>query len=217
MIDTYTLCDLNTWSRKQHYSFYKEFDQPCFNICCELDAQTLYQFCRDRGVSFLNAYLYLAMSVANKVENFRYRMADNEVRIYEQTAISVTQMAEDQTIRFSDIPYSPDFDSFKQQAATAKQEAISNPFMSDTFAEKQAILNTIYMSVIPWISFTSFSHATHGSSGNGIPRIVFGKMKKTDYKIPLSLDVHHALMDGLHAGQFVEDIQSRFDQPERWL
>jgi len=217
MNDTYTLCDLNTWPRKQHYAFYKGFDQPCFNICCELDARALYQYCRDHKVSFLNAYLYLAMSVANKVENFRYRMIDNEVRIYEQTAISVTQLADDQTIRFSDIPYSPNFESYESQAAIAKQNALSNPFMSEDFAQKQAVLNTIYMSVIPWISFSSFSHATHNRSSNGIPRIVFGKMKKDDCRIPLSLDVHHALMDGLHTGRFVEEIQSRFDQPDRWL
>jgi len=217
MTDIYTLCDLKTWSRKQHYSFYKTFDQPYFNICCELDASTLYKYCRAQKVSFLNAYLYLAMSAANEVENFRFRMVENEVRIYEQTAISVTQLAEDQTIRFCDIPYSSSFKDFAQKSSKAKQHAISNPFMSDTFAETQAIMNTIYMSVIPWVSFTSFSHASHDRNSNGIPRIVFGKMKKNDYKLPLSVDVHHALIDGLHVGQFVEDIQSRFDQPERWL
>jgi len=217
MIDTYTLCDLNTWARKQHYSFYREFDQPYFNICCELDASTLYKYCRDRDLSFLNSYLYLTMSAANEVENFRFRMVEDEVRIYQQTAISVTQLAEDQTIRFSDIPYSSNFEDFSQKSLQAKKHATSRPFMSDTFTETQAILNTIYMSVIPWISFTSFSHATHGGGNNGIPRIVIGKMKKDDYKMPLSLDVHHALVDGLHVGQFVQDIQSRFDQPERWL
>ncbi len=213
MNSSYSLLDLDTWKRRQHFDFYLQYDQPCFNMCVDLDASLAHAYCRENNIAFSQAYLYATMCAANHIENFRYRIAEDGVRVYEEVAISVTQLAQDETIRFSDIEHTQGFRQFIQTAEHAKQKAISKDFMTEEFSANQAVLNTMYMSVIPWLSFTSFAHATFKGSPNGIPKIVFGKMRAKDKSLPLSIEVHHALMDGLQVGRFVEHIQNILNEP----
>ena len=62
--------------------------------------------------------------------------------------------------------------------------------------------------MIPWISFTSFTHARKPAKEDSVPKIVFGKYtKKNDsVKMPVSVEVHHSLMDGIHVGKFFEQF-----------
>jgi chloramphenicol O-acetyltransferase type A len=212
--ETYTLLDMQSWPRKQHFEFYKTFAQPFFQIGCDLDAKVVYHYCKENSLPFFDAYLFLTMKTINQLEPFRRRVVDDEVRIYQKVMISVAVMAPDETFRFCDIPYAEDFRAFSANFKAAKDKAISEPFFNDSFAANQANKGTVYMSVIPWVSFTSFNHASHSNDPTGIPRMVFGKMRKSDYSMPFTLDAHHALVDGLHVGQFIEVLQGYFDKPE---
>ena len=214
MKETYTLLDMQSWPRKQHFEFYKTFAQPFFQIGCDLNAKALFNFCKEKNLSFFDAYLFLTMKTINQLEPFCCRVVDDQVRVYQNVMISVAVMAPDQTFRFCDIPYADDFAQFCANFKAAKDKAISEPFFSETFAANQANKGTVYMSVIPWVSFTSFNHASHSNDPTGIPRIVFGKMRKTDYSMPFAIDAHHAGVDGLHVGQFIEVLQGYFDKPD---
>ncbi len=213
MKETYALLDMKSWPRSQHFEFYKAFAQPFFQIGCDLNAKALFSYCKTNNLPFFDAYLYLTMKTINQLEPFRYRVAGDEVRIYENVMISVAVMAADQTFRFCDIPYADNFVQFSANFKAAKDKAISELFFNDTFATNQANKGTVYMSVIPWVSFTSFNHASHSNDPSGIPRMVFGKMRKSDYTMPFTLDAHHAVVDGLHVGQFIEVLQGYFDEP----
>ena len=69
--------------------------------------------------------------------------------------------------------------------------------------------DVIYHSIIPWVPFTSFSNARKKGQGDDIPRIVFGKYFNSEQKLmlPVSVEVHHALMDGFHVGQYFNSLQ----------
>jgi len=77
-------------------------------------------------------------------------------------------------------------------------------------------LDIIHYSIIPWISFTSFSHPRNYGTNDSIPKIVFGKyyQEKDHFKIPISIEVHHALMDGYHLGQYLYHLQAFLDKPD---
>ena len=51
-------------------------------------------------------------------------------------------------------------------------------------------------------------------SKTAFPKITFGKMIQhgDQLSMPVSIHVHHALMDGYHAGQFVELFQDAMSQ-----
>jgi cytochrome d ubiquinol oxidase subunit II len=73
----------------------------------------------------------------------------------------------------------------------------------------------VYHSVIPWVSFTSISHARDSRRQSGIPKVTFGKYREAGGRVlmPVSVEVHHALMDGLHVGRFFERLEGYFKDP----
>lgn len=213
MPEKYSLLDLNTWPRKQHFEFYQTFSQPYFQIGMDLNASTLAHFCKEQQLSFFSAYLFLTQQAINKIAPFCQRIVDGEVRVYENVSVSMTVMADDQTIRFCRVPYADNFEVFDHQFKQAKAEAIAKPFLSNPDLVDGNNKATVYMSVIPWISFTGYSHAIHAHDTFGIPRLVFGKARDEDGKMPLTVDAHHALVDGLHVAQLVEQLQHDFDHP----
>ena len=83
-----------------------------------------------------------------------------------------------------------------------------------TFDVESDRIDLIYYSVIPWISFTSFKHAGRLDNRQTVPRIVFGKIfdEGNDKKMPLSVEVHHAMMDGFHVGKYFNLFQEKIDK-----
>jgi chloramphenicol O-acetyltransferase type A len=65
------------------------------------------------------------------------------------------------------------------------------------------------------VPFTSFSHARRWGTEDAVPKIVFGKHREIGGRrhMPVSVEVHHALVDGLHVGRFYEAFQARLDTP----
>jgi chloramphenicol O-acetyltransferase type A len=51
---------------------------------------------------------------------------------------------------------------------------------------------------------------------DSVPRFAWRKLFEDDesLKIPLSVQAHHALVDGLHMGRYYEKVQQYFQQPE---
>ena len=77
----------------------------------------------------------------------------------------------------------------------------------------------LYLSSMPWVSFSSLQHAMHCDPADSVPRIAWGKFYEEGGKVwlPLSVQAHHALGDGRHAGRYFEKIQHLLSQPEQFL
>ena len=82
-----------------------------------------------------------------------------------------------------------------------------------TFDVETDRVDLIYYSAIPWISFTSFKHASRQNNRQTVPRMVFGGMFEDGpkRKMPFSVEVHHALVDGIHVGKFYKLFQAKLD------
>ena len=70
-----------------------------------------------------------------------------------------------------------------------------------------------------WVSFTSFMHALDLASVDSVPRFAWGKFFEEGalLKMPLSVQVHHALMDGIHVGRFYAKVQDYLYEPDSIL
>ncbi len=71
------------------------------------------------------------------------------------------------------------------------------------------------MTAIPWISFTGFMHPLPTLPADSIPRLAWGRFSDSAEGItmPLSVQGHHALIDGLHVGRYYETVQAYLDEP----
>jgi len=212
---SYSTIDLANWKRSEHFKFYAGATQPWFNICANLEATVLFETCKTNNFSFFHAYLYLSQVAINQHQAFKRRIVGDELRVYNNISISCAVLADDQTMRFCDMPYIEGFREFSKQVALVEQRVKSTPFMAAQFIGQEMAHDVVHMSVIPWIHFTSFSNARNTALVDSIPKIIFGKTKQTSegLMMPFSVEVHHGVMDGLHVGRLFDTMQALFDQP----
>jgi len=209
---THRYIDTETWSRRDLFRLFKDYDNPSFNICAELDATSLLDFARSRRLSFFVAYHYLSTKAANELEPFRYRLRGGRVLVHERVDAGAVLLLADESFTFVYFDFTEDFTAFHESAAAIVERARTEPPGLDARAERDDL---IYHSVIPWVSFTSISHARDSRRQSGIPKIAFGKYREAGGRVlmPVSVEVHHALMDGLHVGRYFERLQSYFEDP----
>ena len=207
-----TLLDLENWNRKEHFLFFKQFEEPFFGLTVEIDCTKAYAIAKQLGTSFFVYYLHKTIVAVNTIESFRYRIKDDAIYIYDTIDVSATIMREDQTFGFSLIEYSPDFDVF---AANTLKEIERIQKTSGLFTREFPNDNVIHFSAVPWINFSSLSHARSYTFPDSCPKISFGKMMiNTDGKRTMSMSIHahHGLMDGFHVSQFIDCFQGLMDQ-----
>ena len=202
-----TLLDQENWNRKEHFLFFKQMKEPFFGVTVEIDCTKAYATAKDVKTSFFIFYLHKTLVAVNAIEPFKYRISEDQIVINDRIDGSATIGRTDNTFGFSLIEYHPDYSIF-EQIATTEIERIQNT--TGLFTRAFEDDNLIHFSAIPWVNFTSLSHARNYTFPDSCPKISFGKMmidnngKRT---MPMSVHVHHGLMDGYHVGQFVDCFQ----------
>ena len=197
--------NLETWNRKEHYEFFKQMQEPFFGVTVTIDCTLAYQKAKDLGVSFFTYYLHKTLEAVNEIENFRYRIIDDEIYIFDNIDASATILREDKTFGFSYMKFDENLTDFKEtvKAEVARIQTTTG-LLTTEYPE-----NLIHFSAMPWINFSSFSHARSFTWPDSCPKISFGKMIDENGKksMAMSVHVHHGLMDGYHLGQFIEKFQ----------
>ena len=202
--------NLETWNRKEHFLFFKQMEEPFFGITITVDCTKAYEKAKEFGVSFFIYYLHKTLVAVNSIEPFRYRIMDQEVYIFDKIDVSSTILREDKTFGFSQIEYAEDI---KQFAENTKNE-IARIQSTTGLITREYSENIIHFSALPWINFTSFSHARSFTWPDSCPKISFGKMMEENGKktMAMSVHVHHGLMDGYHVGEFLTFFQDLMNQ-----
>jgi chloramphenicol O-acetyltransferase type A len=209
--------DIENWNRRRQFEFFKSFDNPFFNICTHLDVTPLLGLTREKKLSFFIAYHFLSMKAANEVEPFRYRLrACDRVLVHDRIHAGTTLLLMDETFTFVYFDYDKDFEVFHARAKATVERARAGVSRLDERADMDDV---IHHSVIPWVTFTSISHARNWGHLDSVPKIAFGKYRAEGerIKMPISVEAHHALMDGLHVGRYFERLAGYFSNPHSAL
>ena len=200
------LLNIDNWARKEHFEFFGRFEEPFFGVVVDVDCTRAYARAKQQGHSFFLHYLYASLTAANDTEPFRYRISGKEVYVYDEVHAGPTIIRPDNTFGFAHILYNRNFELYLQDAAKEiSRVQSSSKLMPDTIGE-----NIIHYSSLPWIKFTSISHARSFSFPDSCPKISFGKLTEDNGKksMPISVHVNHALMDGLHVSLYLERFQA---------
>ncbi|HCL06048.1 MAG TPA: chloramphenicol acetyltransferase [Chitinophagaceae bacterium] len=200
-----TLLNIDNWNRKDQFRFFNQFEEPFFGITVQVDCTRAYQVSKENNYSFFLYYLHASLQAANETEPFRYRIENDQVYVYDQVNASPTINRPDGTFGFSYMDYHPDFSFFTEHAKEIMEEVRNTTGLIPAVSGE----NVIHYSSIPWLNFTSLSHARSFSFKDSCPKISFGKMTEQNglRQMPVSIHVHHALMDGFHVAQFVDRFQ----------
>jgi chloramphenicol O-acetyltransferase type A len=207
-----TYLDLDRWPRKEHFDFFRKFDEPFWGAVVDIDCTKAYQNAKASNASFFVWYLYKTLVAINAIESFRYRIDAGQIIIHDRIDASATISREDGSFGFSLIEFDADFEVFSKAALIEIARVKNTPGLFTRSFDQD---NLIHFSSIPWVNFMSLSHARSFSFPDSCPKISFGKMTVAEdgkRTMPMSVHVHHALMDGLHVGQFVDCFQSEMNR-----
>ena len=201
--------DISAWERRSTYEFFLDYEDPFFNITANLDVTGLYRFCKTNDIAFSLAILFVSLQSANAIRELRLRILDEKVVEFDRIEATQTILNDDETFSFCYFEFKDDIIEFDRAGKLAREKYKK----LKTFDVETDRLDLIYYSAIPWVSFTSFKHATRRNNRQTVPRMVFGKIfddggKK---KMPFSVEAHHALVDGIHVGKLFNLFQAKLD------
>lgn len=202
--------DIEGWARKTTYEFFRDYADPFFNFTANLDVTALSRFCRANDLSFSLAALFYSLVAANRIREFRIRLLNGRLVEFDRIHATQTILNDDKTFSFAYFEFNDDPFAFNEagRAAMEKYKALR------TFDVETDRVDLIYYSVIPWVSFTSFKHASRLERHETVPRIVFGKVfEDISHRklMPVSVEANHTIMDGYHVGMFFNDFQKALD------
>ena len=207
--------DMQTWPRREHFEFFSTFAHPHASLCANVDLTTFYPVVEQRGLSFTVAIVYVLSRAANAIPEFRYRIRGGNVVEHEIVHPSLTILADEDLFSFCTLDYVEGFSAFAARAAERMAYVKDHPTLEDEPGQD----DLLFMTAIPWVSFTSLTHPLQSHPVDSVPRIAWGKFFKDGafLKMPLSVQGHHALMDGLHMGRFYAEVQDYLHHPDAVL
>ena len=200
--------DLDNWPRRAHYEFFRGFDHPHFSMCANVDVTEFSTYVKSQAISFSVGFVYLMARAANAIPEFRHRLREDGVIEHDVVHPSYTLLVDQDLFSFCTVPYRAVFSEFAALAAERIASFKNNPTMENTGGDDQ-----LYMTALPWVSFTSFNHPMHYHPADSVPRLAWGKFFSQGGRQLMPLDVlgHHALMDGLHVGRYYTKVQDYLD------
>ncbi|MEM1118940.1 MAG: chloramphenicol acetyltransferase [Bacteroidota bacterium] len=208
--------ELSNPHRKKHFDFFKNMDQPHFNICANVEISGFLDFIKRNGYSFTPTMVYFLSKAANEITEFRWRIRGEQILEHPAVHPSFTVYTEVADVfSFCTVDYYDNFFTFLEKTLAEIDKMLTEP----SFEDDEHRDDFLFMSSIPWVSFTSFAHAMHYTPADAIPRITWGKVFKEGAKnlMPLSVQAHHAVVDGRHTGKYFELFQAYMNEPSAFL
>ncbi len=203
--------DMQTWSRREHFELFNSYGYPHWGVCANVDLTAFYPAVKQSGHSLTIAMVYVIARASNAIPEFRYRIREGQVIEHEIINPGLTFLADEDTFSFCFVDYVEDFSEFAENAEERIAFVKENPWVHQTPED-----DVLYMTAIPWVSFTSFLHPMRLQPEDSIPRFVWGKFFEEGdlLKMPLGVQGHHALMDGVHVGKFYREVQDYLHRPD---
>lgn len=207
MGNTYRVIDEKTWKRAMHCMVFRNSVEPMFCVTFDVDITHFLNKIREQKFSFTLAMVYAVCKCANEIEAFRYRFLDGNVVLFDKIDTAFTYLnSDDDLFKVVNVPMKDSIKEYIETAAkTAKEQKdyFTGPLGNDVFQ----------CSPMPWITYTHISHTNSGTKDNATPLFDWGKYCEKDGRIvmPLSVQVHHSFVDGIHIGKFANRLQEYMD------
>jgi chloramphenicol O-acetyltransferase type A len=201
--------DIEGWARREQFELFRSYGYPYLSLTAEIDITHLRRTLKAKRVSFTVGFVHAVACAANAVAPFRQRLRGDAVVEHEAVHPAIAVLTADEQFRFCTLPYCAGFAEFARDAT----ERIEEARWAASLGAEPCRDDFLYVTVIPWVSFTSFVHPVPLDPPCSVPRIAWGRFEEKGDRIvlPLNVQVHHALVDGIHVGRFYELVQERID------
>lgn len=212
------LIDIEAWDRKPYFTHFLNETRCTFSLTANIDITVLLERLRDKNMKLYPALIHMTSKIVNTYTEFRTSFDEGGRLGYWGSLEPSFTIFHDEDKTFSSIwtAYSEDFHAF-HESYLADLQQYGN--MKGLVGKKDQPANTFPISCIPWASFTGFNLNVFNGGNYLLPIVTFGKYFKQENQVllPVSLQLHHAVCDGYHAGQFVAKMQRLADGCAEWM
>lgn len=194
--------DLDHYPRRQLYEVFKDRELPFFATSINLDATRLKHYTERHRCGFFVAISFLISHALNGVVELRHRIIEGELYVFDQVDPGFTVLLDDGTFSFCDARHFPLFAEYRAHA-----ESCIDAVRRKADLETRDKHGMFFISAIPWFSFTAIVHPYSRQYGS-IPLVSVGRYFRQGRRtlIPIAIQVHHGVVDGLHVGQFYDRL-----------
>lgn len=202
-----TEIDMTSWGRREHFEFFRRADLPFYNVNANVDVTGLREWARARALSFNSILVHVAMRAVNGVENFRYRLRGETVVLHERVHPSFAHLKDgEELFRMITVDFRDDLVDFATDVRAAI-DASNSWFGLEKLAGRDDL---VFISSLPWISFTGVDHTLSLKREDAMPRLTWGKCfeERGRTLLPFNVQVNHMFVDGLHVGRFFERLDA---------
>ncbi|MCB1035003.1 MAG: hypothetical protein KDD47_14340 [Acidobacteria bacterium] len=208
-----TFRTVERYYRQEHFDFFRPYQNPFYSVTFPLRLSALKRFAEEHEVSTYLSLCYFLTKAMQPLEDFRYRLREGRIVLYDQLDIGVTLPAPGGRFRFAYYAFEPDTEAFLG-TAREKERSWEEAPQKDRLLEESERRNYVYFTALPKVPFTSFTHAV-GSRDRAEPQVAFGKFYRNggDLWVPVGLQVNHIFVDGAALGSLAEAAQQLYDQP----
>lgn len=205
--------DLATYKRSGMFAAFKDREIPYLATTCPVEITALKRFTDQQRCGFFLAISYLVTVAVNLVPELRHRIVAGELFEYSRVHPGFTVLLDDETFSFCDAVYCDSFAEYRRNAAARMQEVRQRPDRST--GDKN---HMYFLTSAPWFSFTSIVHPYTKQYGS-IPIITIGKYFEQDNRLllPVGLQAHHGVVDGIHVGKFYGHLTDMCHNPAACL
>lgn len=198
--------DLATWDKAEQFRWFRAYDRPHFAITTRLDVSHLMLQRKARALSPFRSCLWSIGAGLHAIPALRTRFDGDKVTIFDRLHLSPTIALDNGDFRYTYIAYDPDRPTFDAKAKSRIAAVRGNQPLG---ANDRQAADVAYLSCLPWLDYTALDNALPGPD-DCIPRVSWGRItaKGEGYDMAITLQVHHALVDGRQVGAFFEATQS---------
>ena len=192
--------------RAEAFSMWMSSPVPMVTLMKTMDVSRLRKVSRKTGLRFNVLMCWCIGKAASGIEEFFVLPEKDKLYQFDRLAINIVVQNVKDGINLCDVPFSDDLSQFNADylaitAQTAK--ACKNSSLED-----HMIVGT---SALPQTELDGIVNQYSGIWNN--PFLAWGRYRKGLFKttLPVSLQFHHAQMDGAHACRFLNELQKTMD------
>jgi chloramphenicol O-acetyltransferase type A len=204
------IVDLNAWPRADQFRFFRTYSRPHYATTARVDATRLVMRRGVAGFSPYRASVFAIGAGLHAVPELCMRFRGDVVVAHGHVELSMTVPLADGNFRYAYVPYRPDFAAFDTDMKAIVSEVARGGALN---ANAGARDDVAYLSCMPWLDYTAINNALPGPD-DCIPRVSWGKFvlgAGDRWSMAMTIEVHHALVDGRQVGDYFAAVQAALD------
>lgn len=216
----YKILDKNNWVRKSQYDWFSTFANPCYGMDVKIDVTDIVNYSKNTKTSFFINFLYIITKSLNSIEEMRYRIVNNEIRIYDTINPTFTVMTKINVFENAGFKMIEDYKGFYNKCHEVIEEIKNHDFINDGYNDNNGY-DDYYMTCTPWLNYVSMTHPLpdNNPSSSSVPRVCWGKFVSENdcYNMMLNITVSHCLVDGFPLCKAFNVVQENCHNIEKFF